>query len=64
MSDGSCCLMLQEPSEPGDVREEKSRLHALGYVDSHQGTQSLMIKFFLQPGMYSDEPSRRRLGVS
>ena len=52
--------MLQGPSEQGDVRDEKSRLHALGYVDSHQGTQSLMVKFFLQPGMYSDEPSRRR----
>ena len=29
----------------------RSELHALGYVDGHEGQQSLSIKFYLHPSM-------------
>ena len=35
------CVLLQD----GDARQE---LHALGFVDGHEGQQSLSVKFYLQ----------------
>ena len=29
----------------------RSELHALGYVDGHEGQQSLSVKFYLHPSM-------------
>ena len=46
-------LMLQD-------EHARQELHALGFVDGHEGQQSLSVKFYLHVGAQDSKPGQNR----